>query len=127
MPLLKNSSRCCAVVAAFTVLCGSALASEPSAVLKSIEGTSLSAQVYADGTYSIAAPGIQSPVIRSSVEAVVDSHTLSSTAYPRHTVEQSTSTDELGSGSTLTVTHTGLAGRPDLVCTFRLMRDQSWG
>ena len=123
----SNSSRCLALVASLTALCGSALASEHSPALGSIEGTGLSAQVYADGTYSIAAPGLRAPVFRSSVEAVVDSHTLSSTAYPRHTVETSASTDELGSGSTLTITHTGLAGRPDLVCIFRLMRDQSWG
>ncbi len=125
--LFKNSSLSCALLAALTAFCGSALASEPSSVLKSIESTSLSAQVYADGTYSITAPGLRAPVIRSSVEAVVDSHTLSSTAYPRHTVELSTLTDDLGSGSTLTVTHTGLTGQPDLVCVFRLMRDHSWG
>src|SRR6202044_2569511 len=91
------------------------------------EGASLSARAYADGTYSIEAPGIRGPVIRAGVEAVVDSLVLSSAAYPRHTVELSQSTDELGSGSTLTVTHTGLGGRPDLVCVLRLMRDQSWG
>jgi alpha-galactosidase len=101
--------------------------SDRSPVLGSIEGASLSARAYADGTYSIEAPGIRGPVIRAGVEAVVGSLVLSSAAYPRHTVELSQSTDELGSGSTPTVTHTGLAGRPDLVCVVRLMRDQSWG
>ncbi len=92
------------------------MAAEPSSVLGSIEGVGLSARVYADGTYSIAAPGIRAPVIRSDVEAVVDSFVLSSTAYPRHTIKRSESNDGLGAGSTLTVTHTGLTGRPDLVC-----------
>jgi alpha-galactosidase len=123
----RHSSHCFALVAALTVTCGTALASSHSPALASIEGMKLSAQVYADGTYSIAAPGIQGPVIRSDVEAMVDSQVLKSTAYPRHTVESSELTDELGQGSTLTVTHTGLAGQPDLVCVLRLMRDQSWG
>ena len=122
-----SSFRCRALVAGLTAICGTALASDRSSVLGSLEGVSLSARVYADGTYSIAAPGIRGPVIRSDVEAVVDSIVLRSSAYPRHTVERSESTDELGSGSTLTITHTGLAGRPDLVCVLRLMRDQSWG
>ena len=107
--------------------CGIAWAANSASVLGTIEGASLSARAYADGTYSIAAPGMRGPVIRAEVEAVVDSHVLSSRAYPRHTVELSQSTDESGSGSTLTVTHTGLAGRPDLVCVLRLMRDRSWG
>jgi hypothetical protein len=40
---------------------------------------------------------------------------------------QSEFDDEFGSGSMLTVTHTGLSGAPELVCTFRLFRDRSWG
>jgi alpha-galactosidase len=123
----RNSSNCCAVMAGLTLVCGAALASNRASVPESLEGASLSAHVYADGTYSIAAPGIAGPVIRSDVEAVVDSVVLRSTAYPRHTVERSESADELGSGSTLTITHTGLAGQPDLVCVLRLMRDQPWG
>jgi hypothetical protein len=114
-------------VAGVTLLCGIAWAGDSSSILGSIEGTSLSARAYPDGSYSIEAPGIRGPVIRAGVEAMVDSLVLSSTAYPRHTVEISQSTDELGSGSTLTVTHTGLAGRPDLVCVVRVMREQPWG
>jgi alpha-galactosidase len=106
---------------------GSALAAGRGAVLASMEGHSLSAQVYADGTYSISAPGISGPVIRSDVEAVVDSVVLKSTDYPQHRVERSESNAQWGSGSTLTVTHTGLAGRPELVCVLALKSDQSWG
>ena len=124
---MKSSSYGAALVAGLMLTCGTAWAASSSSVLGTIEGASLSARAYADGTYSIAAPGIRGPVIRAEVEAVVDSHVLSSRAYPRHTVELSQSTDELGSGSTVTVTHTGLAGRPDLVCVLRLMRDHSWG
>src|ERR1700738_725982 len=123
----RHSTGCRALVAGVARIGGTTLASNRSPVLGSIEGLGLSARAYADGTYSIAAPGIPGPVIRSDVEAVVDSLVLRSTAYPRHTVEVSELPDELGSGSTLTVTHTGLVGRPDLICVLRLMRDQSWG
>ena len=116
-----------ALAAALALIGGTALASNRGAVLASLEGMNLAAQVYADGTYSISAPGISGPVIRSDVEAVVDSVVLRSTSYPQHRVERSESLDKLGSGSTLTVTHTGLVGRPDLVCALTLMRDQSWG
>jgi alpha-galactosidase len=123
----RSSSSSRALVVGLIAICGAAWASERSSVLGSVEGMGLSARIYADGTYSIEAPGIRGPVIRSDVEAVVDSVVLSSTAYPRHTFELADSTDELGSVSSLTVTHTGLAGRPDLICVLRLMRDQSWG
>jgi hypothetical protein len=65
--------------------------------------------------------------VRSDVEADVGSHVLRSTEYPRHGTVQSEFHDEFGSGSKLVVTHTGLPGAPDLVCTLRLYRDQSWG
>jgi alpha-galactosidase len=124
----KNGSNCLAlVVAGSTLLCGAAAARSPSPLLGSITGMGLSARAFADGTYSIAAPVIPNPVIRSDVEAVVDAVVLRSTAYPRHRVELSELPAESGSGSTLTITHTGLAGRPDLVCVLRLMRDQPWG
>jgi hypothetical protein len=123
----RISPRRCALVASLAVICGTALAGERAAVLGSVEGMGLAARAYADGTYSIAAPGIADPVIRSEVGAVVDAAVLSSTAYPRHKVEVSESSEALGAGATLTITHSGLAGRPDLVCILRLMRDQSWG
>jgi alpha-galactosidase len=96
-------------------------------VLGSIQGTTLSVAIYSDGSYSIMAPGIPGAVVRSDVEADVDSRVLRSSAYPQHTVVQSEFRDEFGTGSTLTITHTGLAGTPDLHCTVRLLRDQSWG
>jgi hypothetical protein len=65
--------------------------------------------------------------MRSDVEADVDSHVLRSSAYPQHNTVQTEFHDEFGSGSKLTVTHTGLSGAPDLVCTLRLYKDQSWG
>jgi len=66
-------------------------------------------------------------VVRSDVEADVDSHVLRSSAYPQHHTVQSKFKDEFGSGTKLVVTHTGLSDTPDLVCTLRLYKDQSWG
>jgi alpha-galactosidase len=117
----------CVLATSLAAHCAPAGAGHPSSVLGSLEAGTLSAQVYADGSYSIASPDIRGPVIRSDVEAVVDSSVLRSTAYPRHEVQRSEVSDELGTASTLTVTHTGLAGRPDLICVLRLRRDQPWG
>ena len=98
-----------------------------SGVIGSIQGKGSSVTISPDGDYSLTAPGISGVVIRSDVEADVDSRVLRSSAYPRHTAVQSDFRNDFGAGSTLTVTHTGLAGTPDLVCTLRLFRDQSWG
>ena len=100
---------------------------EKLSILGSIQGKSLSLAIYSDGSYSISSPGIPGAVVRSDIEADVDSHVLRSSAYPQHKIAQSEFQDELGSGSQLAVTHSGLPGMPDLVCTLRLYRDQSWG
>jgi len=124
-----------ALAAALAVCGNTALAGQQaSAVLKdktpvsgSIQGKSLSVAVHSDGFYSIASSGIPGIVMRSDVEADVDSHALRSSAYPQHNTLQSEFKDEFGSGTKLVVTHTGLSGAPDLVCTLRLYKNQSWG
>lgn len=93
----------------------------------SIHGKTLSVSANPDGTYSIAQADIPGTVLRSGVEADVDSQVLKSSAYPQHKAMQSEFHDEFGSGSVLTVTHSGLAGMPDLLCILRLYQDQSWG
>jgi len=95
--------------------------------LVSIHGKTLSISINPDGSYSITQPGIPGTVVRSDVEADVDSHVLRSSAYPQHKAIQSEFQDQFGSGWELTVTHAGLPDTPDLVCTLRLYRDQSWG
>jgi alpha-galactosidase len=96
-------------------------------VIGSVQAKTLSVTMYSDGAYSIASPGIIGVVIRSDVQAEVGARVLRSSAYPKHNIVQSEFQDEFGAGSTLTVTHTGLPGTPDLVCIVRLFRDQSWG
>jgi hypothetical protein len=134
---MKQWLKCyiCAALAAGTAICGGAAPAEASApsaprapqVLGSMQGTGLSVSIDSDGSYSIVSPGIPGAVIRSNVEATVDSRVLRSSAYPQHAVVQSDFSDDLGTGSSLTVTHSGLPGAPDLVCMLRLYRDQTWG
>lgn len=135
MKQLCRWSVCAALAAALAVCGNTAFAGQqaPMApndkipVSGSIQGKSLSVAVYSDGSYSIASPGISGIVVRSDVEADVDSHVLRSSTYPQHNTVQSEFRDEFGSGWKLVVTHTGLSGTPDLVFTLRLYRDQSWG
>jgi alpha-galactosidase len=95
--------------------------------LSSLQGKSLSVSINSDGSYSITKSGIPGTVLRSDVEAEVNSQLLQSSAYPQHKTTRADFHDDLGSGSSLTVTHTGLQGTPDLVSTFRLYQDQDWG
>ncbi len=95
--------------------------------LGSISGKNLTITADSDGGYAVLSGGSLSPVLRSTVEAEVDTHLLRSSDYPRHTAAQSQFTDSFGTGTALTVAHTGLDGRPDLVCVFRLYNDREWG
>lgn len=93
----------------------------------SISGKNLTITADSDGAYAVFSAGSASPVLRSTIEAEVDAHVLRSPDYPRHTIAQSPFTDLFGAGTALTVTHTGLAGRPDLVGILRLYNDREWG
>ena len=129
------SCLCVALAAGTAHYSGAASADEPvhsaahggSHVLGSIQGMNLTVAVFPDGSYSITSNGSPADVIRSDVEAELDAGVLRSSAYPRHTIVQSEMPNEFGSGPILTVTHTGLAGTPDLVTIVRLYRDQAWG
>lgn len=95
--------------------------------LGSIQGMTLSVSINSDGSYSIVQPGIPGAVLHSGVEADLQSKLLRSSEYPQHKTVQTEFHDELGAGSQLIVTHTGLPSTPDLICTLRLYRDQNWG
>jgi alpha-galactosidase len=95
--------------------------------LGSIRARSLTVTVDADGSYSIAKAGSAGAVLNSRVEATVDGEVLPSSSYPEHKTMQAEFHDELGSGVELTITHSGLTGKPDLMCNIRLYSDQAWG
>jgi hypothetical protein len=95
--------------------------------LGAVQESSLSVAISSDGDFAITSPGISGTVIRGDMEAQVDSRVLRSSAYPKHSIAQSEFQNEFGAGSVLKVTHSGLAGTPDLEWTVRVYRDQSWG
>ena len=92
-----------------------------------IRGKGLSASSLSDGSYAISAEGISGTVLRSLVGADVNGKTLKASDYPKHSVEKSSFKDEFGSGTSLTITHSGLPNQPDLLTTLRLYEDQPWG
>jgi hypothetical protein len=96
-------------------------------VQETIHGTSLSAGVYADGSYFIESSEVVGDVLHSEVEAVVDGAVLRAADYPKHQTAQTEFHDDFGAGSLLTETNTGLAGKPDLVLQLHLYKDQPWG
>jgi alpha-galactosidase len=79
-----------------------------------------------DGTYQLAVPGGQL-IFTSSVAAEVNHQWLRSTEYPRHQVSESTFSDDLGSGRSITVTNSGLAGKADLIYVVQLYDKSPYG
>ena len=79
-----------------------------------------------DGSYQLSVHGGQ-PVLRSRVAAQVDHQWLRSSDYPRHQVSQSTFEDDLGPGREVTVTCSGLDGKPDLVYLLQLYQQRPYG
>jgi hypothetical protein len=101
--------------------------SDGTQVAGTLHGLASSVTIYANGDYALTTAGIPGAVIRSNIEADVDGHVLTSSTYPQHRLAQQEFQDDSGSGTVMTVTHTGRAGAPDLVCTLRLYRDRAWG
>jgi alpha-galactosidase len=67
------------------------------------------------------------PVLKSGVAAQVDHQWLRSSDYPRHQASESSFQDDLGSGRQLTVTCSGLDGKPDLVYVLQLYKQRPYG
>jgi hypothetical protein len=67
-----------------------------------------------DGSYQLGVRGGQ-PIFNSRVAAQIDHQWLRSSDYPRHQVAESTFSDELGPGHAVTVTFSGLEGKPELI------------
>ena len=128
-------SRLCAAIAVGAALCSgaaSAYEAAPAAAhdartLGSIQGMNSAVAILSDGSYALTSNGIAGTVIRSDVEAELDSGVLRSSAYPQHKITQSEFKNEFGAGSLLTVTHSGRPGTPDLATTVWLYRDRPWG
>ena len=77
----------------------------------------------ADGSYTIFDPASRKAILHSDVAAEVDRRWLRSSEYPHHSVVREDRSEELGSATRLTVSNTGLAGKPDLVYFLQLHSD----
>ena len=86
----------------------------------------LSADVKQDGSYHLAIRNGK-PVLSAGVAAEVDNQWLQSSAYPQHHTSESAFNDDLGSGREITVTFSGLSGKPDLVCVLQLYTEHFYG
>jgi alpha-galactosidase len=79
-----------------------------------------------EGSYELSLHDGQ-PVLRSGVAAQVDHQWIHSRDYPRHEASESTFEDDLGPGRQLTVTCSGLGGKPDLVFVLQLYKLRPYG
>jgi alpha-galactosidase len=79
-----------------------------------------------EGSYQLSLHDGQ-PVLKSRVAAEIDHQWLRSSDYPRHQASESAFEDDLGSGRQVTVTCTGLEGKPDLVYMLRLYKQRPYG
>ncbi len=76
-----------------------------------------------DGSYSILDPVTKKPILHAHVAAEVDHHWIESTDYPQHSSAPASAPDDLGSQTSITVTNTGLNGKPDLTYSIALHSD----
>lgn len=94
----------------------------------SLRNSVLAASVRArDGAYEVSVRDLKEPVLVSRVDAEVDGRWLRSTDFPRHRASESAYEDALGHAHVLTITFSGLAGKPELVCVLRLYDNERYG
>ncbi|MGO8787026.1 MAG: PKD domain-containing protein [Terriglobia bacterium] len=80
-----------------------------------------------DGSYAIRAKGLEQPVLVARVGAKIDHTWVRSDQYPKQEAEESSFEDDLGSGRVAKITLSGLAGKPDLICSLRLYDHHPYG
>lgn len=81
----------------------------------------------ATGDYAIGQAGKGADVLTAAVAAKVDGRWLHASDYPKHTVTESVTNDDLGMAHEWTVRHSGLAGAPEMICTLHSYRDNPLG
>jgi alpha-galactosidase len=72
------------------------------------------------GTYTIRSKENPRNWLTGAVAAQVNHRWLRSADYRQHEIEETPFSDDLGTGSQLTITYSGLSGQPELVCSVRL-------
>ena len=112
--------------AALAVIAGTLMVALPCAA-EQLANDKLSLTVSAqDGSYQLGVRGAQ-PVLKARVGAQVDHQWLRSSDYPRRQASESAFNDGLGSGRQVTVTCSGLNGKPDLVYILQLYDQRPYG
>ncbi len=79
-----------------------------------------------EGSYQLSLHDGQA-VLKSRVAAEVDHQWLRSSDYPRRQASEGSFQDDLGSGPQVTVTCSGLDGKPDLVYVLQLYKQRPYG
>jgi hypothetical protein len=101
------------------IIAGALIATVPCAA-QQLTNDKLSLAVDAQaGSYQLRLRGGQ-PIFTSRVAAQVNHQWLRSSEYPHNQASESTFTDDLGPGRAITVTCTGLEGKPDLAYAVQL-------
>ena len=83
-----------------------------------------------EGSYQMSFPDAQhndQPVLRSRVAIEVDHQWIRSNDYSRHQVSESAFEDALGSGREVTVTCSGLDGKPVLIYVVQVYKQRPYG
>src|SRR5579859_602948 len=80
----------------------------------------------ADGSYSVFDPVSRKVMLHSRVAVEIDHHWTSTSDYPQHATSRDRTTDDLGSGTQLTVSNTGLRSQPDLIYSLRTHSDPDY-
>ena len=91
-----------------------------------LTGANLSARIDGNGSYELSVPG-QQAILTANVAAEVDHEWIQGSAYSKKSTSESNFEDELGGGRQVTVSFTGLRGKPDLVYALRVYTAKPYG
>ncbi len=117
--LLKLIERAISFLFLLYAAVASSVALDASSVA-TIHNTQLTVEVSRQGAYSLTSRENPRVAFKANVAAEINHRWISSVSYPRHEVKESSFSDDLGSGSLLTVTHSGMPDQPDLICLIKL-------
>ncbi len=78
----------------------------------------------ADGAYKVGVAGGNAFALHAGVAAQLNDKWLQSKDYPKHSIQESTVSDDMGTAHEWAVTFSGLAGQPDLLYRLRAYPDK---
>lgn len=86
----------------------------------------LAARIHRDGSYELSIPG-HKPFLMANVGAQIGGQWMESGSYPKTSIAESDFQDDLGPGRQVTVSFTGMMGKPDLAYVLRLYAANPYG